>query len=142
MKTALKRRRSPSPALAGLLPRDPAAITSQPRWLREELYGEPLALPRVTDEVDPFRPASDWRADARVFAPDGVDRPHRTLVGLRPARVVAGRTLSSVTFASPAAVLTCARRKLRREVMHATGRAGGKVRRGKTSSPVRCSRVR
>lgn len=138
MKPSLKRRRSPSPALAGLVTRDATVVSSPSLGLRDELYGEPLALPRVTDEVNPFRPASDWRADARVFAPAGVDRPHRTVVGLRPARVVAGRTLSAVTFASPADVLTCARRKSRREVIHARGIAGSRVKRAGHRSAVRC----
>lgn len=111
--------------------------------------------PRVTSPIDArqelqrlrFRELMGQTEDRRRWHPEGPRRPaasfskprHR-LKALAPKRPVLG-VPNAIGFANPTNVLVCVRRKIRKEVMHALGKAGrGGQRRPKFNffSKVRC----
>lgn len=72
--------------------------------------------------------------DRRLYHPEGYLRPFRALPRAA-ARLTVGKTKRNAAFAShvvrfanPSRVAVCARRQIRKEVIHANGVAGGRVR--------------
>lgn len=88
--------------------------------------------------------------DRRLYHPEGVSRPFRALnravARLKAVDVKVHKKEKEkiiprfIGFIDPARVLVCIRRKVRREVMHAMGAAGGSVRppHRTESSEIRC----
>lgn len=112
------------------------------RELRESPYA-PLTYPLPVQIWRPVpvifrsvRPGQAWPGlplrrieDRRLFHPESFYRPARTLSGNRP-RIVAGSSHSlfsmphGVRFDVPAKTVICVRRKRRKEVLFAKGKAG------------------
>lgn len=110
-------------------PRDAFDITS--RRLRPVVFALPRSG-RVLREIE----------DRRRYSPS----PWIVATAREPARVVVDRSRYSPfianRFAQPERVLVCARRQIRKEVIHARGVAGGKVRRPRRNelSKISCKR--
>ncbi|MEM2002486.1 MAG: hypothetical protein QXT77_07575 [Candidatus Methanomethylicaceae archaeon] len=110
-------------------PRDTVDITS--RRLRPVVFSLPRSGP-ILSEIE----------DRRRYTPS----PWIVATAREPARVVVDRSRYSPfiahRFPDPERVLVCARRQIRKEVMHARGVAGGKVRRPRRNelSKISCKR--
>lgn len=113
------------------------AVDTASRRLLDPVF-EPLELDRPLVEVE----------DRRTSFP-AVYRPAKRFVGyarLSMPAVVPPRSRRRfshvVKFQDPSGVLICVRRKVRREVLHAKGRAGGRVRRPRRNewSNISCRR--
>lgn len=125
-----KRKRSPSQ-------RDPVQIAS-PQLLGGRLAG-PLAPTLVGPSLSEYE-------DRRIWSPRVVSRatsypPSRRFSGA-PARLRAPlhSPQATIAFEAPKRVLVCVRRKIRREVIHARGVAGRRVRKGRKGpySSIHC----
>lgn len=97
------------------------------RWRQLEYYTRQALAAEDRRLWTPYRP---WPAKRRSGS---------TRIGLvirSPVRV----SWHGVGFRDPTSVMICIRRKIRREVMHALGAAGGRVRRPRRNfySNVRC----
>lgn len=110
-------------------PRDAPDITSQ--RLRPVVFSLPRSGP-ILQEIE----------DRRRYTPS----PWIIATAREPARVVVDRSKYSPfiahRFPDPERVLVCARRQIRKEVLHARGVAGGKVRppRRNELSKISCKR--
>lgn len=97
--------------------------------------------PRSVSPLPPRRAALRLFEDRREWHPDGPDRAAKRFSGSRrPLRLVdrkmsnpdrfahlrkfPSQTKAIVAFSEPSDVVVCVRRSIRREVMHATGKAG------------------
>lgn len=101
---------------------------------------------RLFDVLSLIRPLRDLQLieDRRQFHPEGVLRPARTLYERSASRNVvapAKKFSPAISFAVPAKVALCVRRKQRREVLFATGKGGGRHKRPRKNlfSNVRCT---
>lgn len=124
----------------------PVAIVSRPRLRTVVVARRATFRPRVT--------LLQQLEDRRTFHPERAARPARGFFMPRHRLVAVAPTVTfgsvpdtfspvvpvGVGFAAPRQVAVCVRRRVRREVMHAKGFAGGRVRRPTRSfySEVRC----
>lgn len=99
-------------------------------------------VPRLSD----FARVSPLSSDLRRFDPERRTRPAPAVLRraarlvVQPFRPPTYRPPFQVAFADPRKVDLCVRREARKRVMHAKGKAGGKVRRGRRSpwSSISC----
>lgn len=95
-----------------------------------------LLVPRPALSVSWLSPTleTDVFEDRREWHPEGVNRPAlgapraatRPVAKQRPAFSVPSQTKGIIAFAEPNRVAVCVRRKVRKQVMHALNKAGGK----------------
>jgi len=79
---------------------------------------------------DDFRPpAAVYRSATQPVARPSYSKRPGVKYSFRPTQ-----TKAVVAFRAPEAVAVCVRRKMRKEVLHAKGKAGGKVRKPKFNS--------
>jgi len=89
----------------------------------------------------PYHFQLDYAPPARVSgSPARVTVPTRRKAAKGGSRAPRGYSLGALVFAAPAGVAVCVQRHQRKEIMHAKGYAGGRVRRGRRNSlsSVRC----
>jgi hypothetical protein len=110
------------------------AISTTPRSARRSLRSKKYIVPTDRRTYTPLRAVPmAMRIDGKHAAIDRRSVNTRTRTGTqKPVRVFAFRDAQKVAI--------CVRRKERREVIHAKGISGGKVRRGRRNefSSVRC----
>lgn len=98
------------------------------------LHVRPPVLAPVFERPIAVRSALSLLEDRRLFHPGRDFGPARSFSRRDQARVVIKQSVSKpaafssrVQFAVPAKVVVCVRRHQRKEVLHALGKAGGKV---------------
>lgn len=103
---------------------NPALQRYQQLQQLEQQLGSPLQLPALRSLPKLPRPTKKplHQNDGRTFHPSGKARPTPSLT--KAARRLLPSTLGRLAYADPSKVLVCARREVRRQVLHATGIAG------------------
>lgn len=116
--------------------RDPSAIANS-----FPSYFELLTVPNLTRSG-----RLTAIEDRRTFSPGRVTSPRTprqvARMSMHPARQASGRKVEVYSFDLPRSVAICARRAIRKQVIHAKGVAGSKVRRPKRNafSSISCRR--
>lgn len=128
--------------------RDDFTITND---LRDSVF-EPVSrsLPRLEAILEnPYtavRSTLQDVEDRRTFHPAGRSRPatssRRHLVKIKPTKLTAFAQTAIHTFAHPKFVMTCIRRKMRKEILHALGKSGKGSRYNKKPKYNQHSKVR
>ncbi len=134
------RRRARIPLRSSLPPRTRKLFVVGPRWSHKRRF--PIAEARAPTLPKPtYKPKNNLRGlrlyeDRRLHHPLGKHRPPGVFYGgppqlivknrfySKPGRVLASQTKGRLSFESPNRVLLCVRRNIRKQVMHATGKAG------------------
>lgn len=118
--------------------------TKRPSATSQPVASVPLLRPSVSLVGSPLLEFED----RRTFHPEGVYRPPRSLnrsdtqiVPKQKPKRQPSQTKGTLSFADPRSVLVCIRRGIRKEVLHALGKAGRtgfKRRRTTQTSKISC----